>query len=116
EVERSSIVELAGVDGCVAIAFSDIEGSTALNDKLGDRAWNAVLKQHEKVVAKYVARHHGHIVKNQGDGYLLAFATAEQSVRCAIGIQRALAKQARPVRVGPSILVRMGIHYGSVVH
>lgn len=116
EVERSSIVELAGVDGCVAIAFSDIEGSTALNDKLGDRAWNAVLKQHEKVVAKCVARHHGHIVKNQGDGYLLAFATAEQSVRCAIGIQRALAKQARPVRVGPSISVRMGIHYGSVVH
>ncbi len=113
EVERSALVELAGVDGCVAIAFSDIEGSTALNDKLGDRVWNSVLKHHDRVVSKQVAKFHGHIVKNQGDGYMLAFAEAEQAARCAIGIERSLSK---PMRVGPGIQVRMGIHYGSVVH
>ena len=114
DVERSVLVELAGVDGCVAIVFSDIEGSTALNDKMGDRAWNAVLKDHERVVARQVARHHGHIVKNQGDGYMMAFAQASQAARCAIGIERAMVKKL--LRLGPNIQVRMGIHYGSVVH
>lgn len=112
EVERPVLVELAGVDGCVAILFSDIEGSTALNERLGDRSWNALLKQHEKIVTRHVARQHGHVVKNQGDGYMIAFAEAEQAARCAIGIERALAKPT----VRPRTEVRMGIHYGSVVH
>lgn len=112
EVERPALVELAGVDGCVAIMFSDIEGSTALNDRLGDRAWNALLRQHDRVVEKQISRFHGQIVKHQGDGYMVAFATAEQSVRSAIAIETALAK----LRGAPTLKVRIGIHYGSVVH
>ena len=112
EVERPALVELAGVDGCVAILFSDIEGSTALNERLGDRAWNTLLKQHDRQVEKQIAKHHGQIVKHQGDGYMVAFATAEQAVRAAIGIERAFGQ----VRAVPTLRVRVGIHYGSVVH
>lgn len=110
EVERPALVELAGVDGCVAIVFTDIEGSTRLNERLGDRRWVRLLRFHDGVVTKQVRRHHGLVVKHQGDGYMLAFSTAEQAVRCAISIQRALRAGHQVVRV------RIGVHHGSVVH
>ncbi|MGJ9421059.1 adenylate/guanylate cyclase domain-containing protein [Aeromicrobium sp. CF3.5] len=112
QVERPDLVRLAGVDGCVAIVFSDIEDSTALNDRLGDRAFVRLLSQHNAIVTKQVGRHHGQVIKTQGDGFMIAFAEAAQATRCAIDVERALLKR----RATPSIVVRIGIHYGSAVH
>ncbi|MGZ4456582.1 MAG: hypothetical protein ACXVWV_11430, partial [Nocardioides sp.] len=50
QVERPDLARLAAGDGSVAILFSDIEGSTALNEELGDRAWVKVLARHDAVV------------------------------------------------------------------
>ena len=36
QVERPDLVRLAGPEGTLSILFSDIEGSTALNEELGD--------------------------------------------------------------------------------
>lgn len=112
QVERPDLVRLAGDDGCVAIVFSDIEGSTALNDQMGDRAFVRMLTQHNAVVTKQVQRHHGRVIKTQGDGFMIAFGEASQAVHCAIGIDRALLRR----RAKPPIVVRIGIHYGSAVH
>lgn len=112
QVERPDLVRLAGDDGCVAIVFSDIEGSTELNDQLGDASFVRVLAQHNAVVTKQVQRHHGHVIKTQGDGFMIAFGEAAEAVRCAVDIERALARR----RARPTILVRIGIHYGSAVH
>lgn len=112
QVERPDLIRLAGVDGSVAIVFSDIENSTALNDRLGDHAFVRMLSQHNAIVTKQVNHHHGHVVKTQGDGFMVAFAEAEQATRCAIDIERALLKR----RASPPIVVRIGIHYGSAVH
>lgn len=43
---------------------------------------------------------------------MVAFAGADQAVRCAVEIERALAR--RPAKT--PISVRIGIHYGSAVH
>ncbi len=112
QVERPDLVRLAGVDGSVAIVFSDIEGSTSLNDRLGDQAFVKVLSQHNLVVTRQVGRFHGHVVKTQGDGFMIAFAEADQAVRCAVEIERALARR----RARPRLSVRIGIHSGSAVH
>lgn len=114
QVERPDLVELAGTDGRVAILFSDIEGSTSLNDRLGDRAWVRLLAVHDKVVRQQVDRHDGHVVKTQGDGFMVGFAGAEAAVRCAVGVQRALDRGRRAGK--ERIAVRVGVHYGSVVH
>lgn len=112
QVERPDLVRLAGDDGCVAILFSDIEGSTALNDEMGDRSFVRLLGQHNTVVTKQVTRHHGRVIKTQGDGFMIAFGEAAQAVHCAIAIDRALLRR----RAKPPIVVRIGIHYGSAVH
>ena len=75
EVERPDLARLAP-DGRVAILFSDIEESTALNERIGDRAWVRLIESHDKMVSRCVKRHGGHVVKSQGDGFMIAFARA----------------------------------------
>lgn len=107
-VERPDLARLAP-NGNLAILFSDIEASTALNERLGDRAWVRLLGRHERLVQRCVQNQSGHIVKSQGDGYMVAFAQPSQAVRCGIELQRGL-------RRGPdSIRVRIGIHSGRSV-
>jgi adenylate cyclase len=56
----------------------------------------------------------GHVVKSQGDGFMVAFSRAEQAVRCGIDVQQALPKNAKRKR-HEDIRVRIGIHMGRSV-
>jgi len=113
EVERPDLARVTP-DGRVAILFSDIQESTALNERIGDRAWVKLIEAHDKLVRRLVTDYSGHVVKSQGDGFMIAFARAEDAVRCAVDIQRALARDAqRKPRYG--IRVRIGIHQGRSV-
>lgn len=114
QVERPDLARLVP-DGHVAIVFSDIEGSTALNERLGDQAWVKLLDRHEKLIRRLVAAHGGHVVKNQGDGFMIAFAEAAQAVRCSIDIQRSLSSRAMKAGNRENVRVRIGIHTGKSV-
>jgi class 3 adenylate cyclase len=114
QVERPALMSMAGSDGSVAILFSDIEGSTELNERLGDREWVKLLARHDSAVRSAVDRHHGQVVKTQGDGFMVAFPAPEDAVRCAVAVQRAFDKGSR--RGKAPVLVRIGIHHGDVVH
>ena len=111
QVERPDLARLTA-EGNVVIAFSDIEGSTALNERLGDRAWVALLGRHDRLIRKYVAAHNGHIVKSQGDGFMIAFGDAEQAVRCGLDVQGSIGTLGKPVA---GVRVRIGIHMGRSV-
>lgn len=113
EVERPDLARVTP-DGRVVILFSDIEESTALNERIGDRAWVRLISSHDKMVGSLVQRHSGHVVKSQGDGFMIAFARAEQAVRCAVDLQRALHRDAKRKR-HEEIRVRIGIHMGRSV-
>ena len=108
EVERPDLARVTP-DGRVVILFSDIEESTALNERIGDRAWVRLISSHDKLVRKHVNEHSGHVVKSQGDGFMIAFAQPEQAVRCSIDVQRSLQKRPNGIRV------RIGIHMGKSV-
>lgn len=113
EVERPDLARLTP-GGKVVILFSDIEDSTALNESMGDRVWVRLLVRHDKLVRKCVDDHSGHVVKSQGDGFMVAFAHPDEAVACSLAIQHALAREAqRPS--GKAIRVRIGIHMGKSV-
>lgn len=111
QVERPDLARLTA-DGQAVIVFSDIEGSTELNDVLGDREWVKLLERHNKLFYKQVEKFGGHVVKTQGDGFMIVFADARQAVRCGLGVQQAL--NADPQR-WDDIRVRIGIHMGTSV-
>jgi class 3 adenylate cyclase len=113
EVERPDLARVTP-DGRVVILFSDIEESTALNERIGDRAWVKLIGSHDKLVQRLVHRHEGHVVKSQGDGFMIAFSRAEEAVRCALDLQHALRRDAKRARHN-ELRVRIGIHMGRSV-
>jgi class 3 adenylate cyclase len=113
EVERPDLARVTP-DGRVVILFSDIEESTALNERIGDRAWVKLISSHDKLVSGLVKHRAGHVVKSQGDGFMIAFARAEQAVRCGIDLQHALYEDAKRKR-HEEIRVRIGVHMGRSV-
>jgi class 3 adenylate cyclase len=112
--DETRLARLAGSDGQVAIAFSDIEDSTVLNDQLGDAEWVKLLASHDKLVRGAVDAHRGHIVKSQGDGFMIAFADAGDAVRGALELRAAIEAGDRRLRKRP-IQVRVGVHIGTAI-
>ena len=94
----------AAPDGTVTIMFSDIEGSTALAERLGDRRFIELLREHNAIVREQVKAHGGFEVKSEGDGFMLAFQSARRALQCAIAIQRAFAERNRSARPEPAPL------------
>ena len=108
--ERPPLHHGTAPDGTTTVLFSDIEGFTAMNDRLGDRQAFEVLKAHNQVVRDAVQSYGGFEVKSQGDGFMVAFSSARQAVLCAIAIQKALNAQG-----GEPVRVRMGLHTGEAI-
>ena len=96
-------------DGTVAIMFTDVVGSTALLEELGEQKWIEVLAQHSEIVRQQTAVFGGTVVKSQGDGFMLAFPAIGSGAACAVALQRALQTGAD----GVALQVRVGMHCGN---
>ncbi|HEX6737279.1 MAG TPA: adenylate/guanylate cyclase domain-containing protein, partial [Vicinamibacteria bacterium] len=95
--------------GTVTLLFTDIEGSTRLLQRLGER-YAAVLAEHERLLRAAFQAHGGHEVDTQGDGFFVAFPRAASAIYAAVEAQRALAAHEWPD--GQAVRVRMGLHTG----
>jgi class 3 adenylate cyclase len=104
----------AAPDGTVTVLFTDIEGYSAMNERLGDLRAQAVLQAHGAIVREQVSAHSGLEVKSQGDGFMVVFSSARRAVLCAVAIQRALAGYSAQHPEEP-IRVRIGLHTGEVI-
>ncbi|MGI9557593.1 MAG: AAA family ATPase, partial [Solirubrobacterales bacterium] len=111
---RPDLTPAAAPDGTVTIMFSDIQDSTRLADRLGDRGWMELLQTHNALITRAVESHDGFTVKSQGDGFMLAFSSGRRAINCAIEIQRAFAalRESEPDR---SVHVRIGMHTGEAI-
>jgi class 3 adenylate cyclase len=112
--ERPNLRPAAAPDGTVTILFSDIEGSTELNDRLGDLRWVELLRAHHAIVREEVATCGGFEVKAQGDGFMIAFPSARRALECAVAIQKAIGERLGDHTDMP-IRVRIGLHTGEAV-
>jgi DNA-binding SARP family transcriptional activator len=95
--------------GTVTFLFTDIEGSTQLLKRLGER-YGEVLAEHQRLLRDAVERCEGREVDNQGDSFFFAFASAKSALAAAVIAQRELAHHQWPDR--GQVRVRMGLHTG----
>jgi class 3 adenylate cyclase len=100
--------------GIRTILFTDIVGSTALTQRLGDDAAMAVLQVHDAIVRDALSASGGREVKHTGDGIMACFVSTAAAVRCAIRIQRALAEHEQANSEVP-VKVRIGAAAGEPV-
>lgn len=98
--------------GIVTFVFTDIEGSTRLVGRLGDR-YRSVVERHREILRTAWVAHGGHEVYTEGDGSLVAFSEASQALQACVEAQRALL--AEDWLDGGEVRVRMGIHTGLAI-
>ncbi|MET1003684.1 MAG: nickel-binding protein [Acidimicrobiia bacterium] len=85
-----------------AILFTDLCGSVAQTQALGDDGHMQVLRSHDRIVRYWLVSHDGREVKHTGDGIMAAFTSVASAVGCAVDIQRSLRDAAVDVSIGIS--------------
>ena len=95
--------------GTITLLFTDIEGSTHLLQKLGER-YAELLNECRTLLRTAFSAYHGHEVDTQGDAMFAAFARASDALLAAVAAQRELALHSWPSAM--AVRVRMGLHTG----
>ena len=73
------------------VLFTDIAGSSALAQRVGDAQAQEVRRAHDAIVREALQAHRGREVKHTGDGIMAAFGMSSTALDCAIAIQRSIA-------------------------
>jgi len=95
--------------GTVTFAFTDIEASTQLLRRLGER-YADVLTRHRTIVRRAFGAEGGVEIDRQGDAFFFAFPRARNAVFAAVEVQRAHSLTAWPESM--PVRVRIGLHTG----
>lgn len=98
----------------VALLFTDIKGSTALYDRIGDLSAFSLVQRHFEVLRGVVAANGGAIVKTIGDAVMASFGEARQAVGAALAMQRAIAafNEGKGDR---GLVLKIGVHVGPAI-
>ncbi len=98
----------------VALMFTDLEGSTALYQRIGDGAAYHLVRDHFAYLGEAVRRHEGTLVKTIGDAVMASFADPAQAIAAALSVQRHVGEfNAR--QDGAGIRIKMGLHLGPCI-
>ena len=95
--------------GIITFLFTDIEGSTAMVQRLG-REFETVLADHDAILRSAILGAGGEIVRTEGDAFFAAFRTPADCLEAAATAQRHLLDH--PWADGATVRVRMGAHTG----
>ena len=94
----------------ITFLFTDLKGSTALYDHIGDPKAYFLVRQHFDTLGTAVNRHEGAIVKTIGDAVMAAFMTPLDAMRAALDMLREI--QAFNRNISDKLVLKIGIHAG----
>ncbi len=102
----------------VALLFTDLSGSTAMYEELGDARAFAVVRDHFAILRASAAAHGGTVVKTIGDAVMAAFFDAPAAVAAACEMQAKFSTWAAMLPMDNAPSLKVGVHIGSalVVH
>ncbi len=98
----------------IALLFTDIRGSTALYQRIGDLNAFQLVQQHFDLLRETTVRHDGAIVKTIGDAVMAAYPDATQAVAAALDMRGAIERfnEGQPER---PVSLKIGIHHGAAI-
>ncbi|HTD82928.1 MAG TPA: adenylate/guanylate cyclase domain-containing protein [Gemmatimonadaceae bacterium] len=107
ETHTESFVGWAGdARAMLAIVFTDVVGSTALENRIGSERMNVVRRSHFAQARKLLAQYRGREIKTIGDSFMVAFRRVEEALDFSLALQEAPGDR--------QIQVRAGIHVGAM--
>ena len=96
----------------VALLFSDLQGSTALYERVGDAVAFNMVREHFALLAGVVRDHDGAVVKTIGDAVMASFGDPADAVKAALAMQARIANFGEK---GHELVLKLGVHVGPSV-
>jgi len=91
--------------------FTDLKGSTALYERVGDLVAYDIVRQHFRVLHDVVAEEAGAVVKTIGDAVMATFETPDRALAAALRMRDEMAR-INAERHNEDLLLKIGIHEG----
>jgi len=98
----------------ITLLFTDLKGSTALYERMGDAGAYHLVRQHFAFLAEVVRHADGAVVKTIGDAVMAAFADPVKAVSAALAIQ-ARVSEFNAAQGEPAISIKLGLHQGPCI-
>lgn len=98
----------------VTLMFTDLKGSTALYERIGDPQAYSLVREHYAIIGKAVRTHNGAIVKTIGDAIMAAFANPTDALRCGIQLHDDFTRFNSTSGREP-ITIKLGLHVGRCI-
>jgi class 3 adenylate cyclase len=92
--------------------FTDLKGSTALYDQVGDLVAYDLVRAHFGVLTDIVGTETGAVVKTIGDAVMATFPTPNRAVAAALRMREAMRHLNEERRRNDDLLLKIGIHEG----
>jgi predicted ATPase/class 3 adenylate cyclase len=99
----------------VAIVFTDLVGSTAMASRLGVEANDAVRRKHFRVLERAAGLTGGRVVKNLGDGLMVAYPSASEAIAGTVAMQQGVHESNESAAHDQRVEIRVGLAAGEAV-
>ncbi|WP_407160234.1 DUF5939 domain-containing protein [Bradyrhizobium sp. STM 3557] len=98
----------------VTLVFTDLKGSTALYERIGDLNAYIQVQRHFQHLLDATVRHNGAVTKTIGDAVMAAFSTSADAVQAALEMREAVDQlnRDRPQR---DFILKIGVHRGASI-
>src|SRR5437667_7373593 len=91
--------------------FTDLKGSTALYERVGDLVAFDLVRAHFHALLEIIAAEKGAVVKTIGDAVMATFIRPEHALRAGLRMRRAM-KELNKKRGTEDLIVKIGLHEG----
>jgi class 3 adenylate cyclase len=98
----------------ISLIFTDLKGSTALYERIGDLNAFALVQQHFQRLTEATVVHNGAVVKTLGDAVMAAFLTPADAVKAALRMQEET-ERFNETRRARDFILKVGIHRGAAI-
>jgi class 3 adenylate cyclase len=95
--------------------FADVCGSADLFDAVGNARGQATIAPLLTTLSDAVGRHSGRVIKTIGSQVMSVFPSARQAAAAAVDVQHSARPAIQQAGAG-SLAIRVGFHYGPVIH
>jgi class 3 adenylate cyclase len=95
----------------LTFVFTDLNGSTALYERVGDLVAYDLVRQHFHILQAVVVAEAGAIVKTIGDAVMATFPTPDRALAAALRMPEEMAR-INAERLNEDLLLKIGIHEG----
>jgi len=95
----------------LTLLFTDLKGSTAMYDKIGDLNALSLVREHFALLRGIIAAYHGAVVKTMGDAVMASFSDPVSALQAAAVMRRETLKAGG----GEKLSIKIGVHSGPCI-